>query len=128
MKGTRYLVLSATLLLAFGALSAFLSLVRAEVLARAPEAAPEVAAMLPDSAPNDVDLQVGIHGTGFAAVLSGTQVITPPLAYLGDTALQEVVFISSTLFSATVPWGLEPGLYPITVNNPDGQSGSLANA
>ena len=128
MKGTRYLVLSATLLLALGVLSAFLSLVRAEVLARAPEAAPGVSAILPNTAPNDVDVQVGIHGTGFAAVLSGTQVITPPLAYLGDTALEEVVLISSTLFSATVPWGLEPGVYTLTVVNPDGDTGGLAEA
>ena len=43
-------------------------------------------------------------------------------------SLIDVGWISSTEMTATVPWGLDPGIYTITVTNPDGQSGSLPNA
>ncbi|MBN2148398.1 MAG: hypothetical protein JW726_13500 [Anaerolineales bacterium] len=89
---------------------------------------PSVLAVEPVFAPNDLDTPAVILGTGFAAVLSGTQVITPPTAYLGNAALSDVIWVSTTTLSATVPWGLEPGAYTLTVANPDGGTGSLPNA
>ncbi len=89
---------------------------------------PTVLAVEPVFAPNDLDTPAVILGTGFAAVLSGTQVITPPTAYLGNAALSDVIWVSTTTLSATVPWGLEPGVYTLTVVNPDGGMGSLPNA
>lgn len=90
--------------------------------------APTVTAIVPNTTPNDLDTSVVISGTGFVAVLSGTLVMTSPLAYLGDTALEEVSWVNTTTLSATVPWGLVPGVYTLTVINPDGGTGSLSNA
>jgi hypothetical protein len=90
--------------------------------------APTVMGVDPTSTPNDLDTSIVITGTGFTAGLSGTLVITPPLAYLGDTALEEIIWVNTTTLSATVPWGLEPGVYTLTVVNPDGISSTLQNA
>lgn len=49
------------------------------------DAAPTVAGVAPTSATNDRDTPIVITGTGFAAVLSGTQVVTPPTVYLNGT-------------------------------------------
>ena len=87
-----------------------------------------VASVDPDSAPNDVDSPIVIHGTGFTATLSGTQVITAPTVTLGDNELAEVKWVNTTTLSATVLWGLEPQAYPLTVINPDGISSTLQNA
>lgn len=92
------------------------------------DAVPVVSAIDPDTAPNDVNTSLVISGTGFSAVLSGTQVITPPGVFLGAQALPEVAWVSSTLLGASLPWGMEPGVYDLTVVNPDGISASLAAA
>jgi photosystem II stability/assembly factor-like uncharacterized protein len=91
---------------------------------------PTVALVDPSSAPNDLDAHVAIAGSGFSAEFSGTLtlVITPPMAYLGDTSLQDVTWVSSTTLEATVPWGMDPGVYTMTVINPGGNSGSLPDA
>jgi photosystem II stability/assembly factor-like uncharacterized protein len=39
-----------------------------------------------------------------------------------------VTVVSDTTLTATVPWGLNPGVYPLTVVNPDGGSVTLPNA
>ena len=87
-----------------------------------------VTAVDPAVAPNDLDTPIIITGTGFAAELSGTLVITQPTAYLGATALEDVRWVSTTTLEATVPWGLDPGVYTVTVENPGGESGSVADA
>jgi photosystem II stability/assembly factor-like uncharacterized protein len=87
-----------------------------------------VSAVEPDSAPNDIDTPILIHGTGFTATLLGTEVITAPIVYLGDSQLAEVSLVNSTTLSATVLWGLEPGVYTLSVENPDGEFNSLADA
>jgi len=89
---------------------------------------PTVTAIGPASAYNDLDTSVVITGTGFAAGLTGTLVITPPTVWLGSTRLTDAGWVSSTTLTATVPWGLDPGVYTLTVTNPDGQAGSLPNA
>ena len=48
-----------------------------------------------------------------------------PTASLGTTALTDVTWVNSTTLTATVPWGMDPGVYTLTVVNPDGGTGSL---
>jgi photosystem II stability/assembly factor-like uncharacterized protein len=50
------------------------------------------------------------------------------MVYLGDSKLAEVSLVNTTTLSATVLWGLEPGVYTITVENPDGEFNSLTDA
>ena len=91
------------------------------------EGVPTITAVTPSTAPNDLDTPVVISGTSFVAI-SGTQVITPPLVYLGETPLNNIVLVTSTTLSATIPWGLDVGVYTLTVVNPDGAGGSLSSA
>ncbi len=73
----------------------------------------------PASAPNDLDTSIVITGTDFAA---GATV------HLGDTPLGDVGWVSSTTLTATAGWGMDPGVYTVTVSNPGGASASLAGA
>jgi photosystem II stability/assembly factor-like uncharacterized protein len=94
----------------------------------APLDAPTVTAVDPASAPNDLDTPIIITGTGFAVQFGSTVIITQPIVKLGETVLPDVGWVSSTTLTATVPWGMNPGVYTLTVINPDGQAGSLPNA
>ena len=60
----------------------------------------------PASAPNDLDTPIVITGTGFTAGMTVT---------LGNTQLPDATWVSSTTLTATVPWGLNPGVYTLTV-------------
>ena len=104
------------------------SILRSAQAASADVITPTVTAIDPASAPNDLDTPVIITGTDFTAELSGTLVLTSPIAYLGSTALTNVTWVNRTTLAATVPWGMDPGAYPLTVTNPDGGTGSLAGA
>jgi photosystem II stability/assembly factor-like uncharacterized protein len=73
----------------------------------------------PASGPNDLDTPITITGTDFAA---------PPTVTLGTTPLDVVGWVSTRTLTATVPWGLDPGVYTLTVENPDGGSASLTDA
>jgi len=95
------------------------SVLRAQQALAAPRQAPTVTAVDPASAPNDLDPPIVITGTGFTAGMTVT---------LGNTQLPDAGWVSSTTLTATVPWGLDPGVYTLTVTNPNGQSGSLTNA
>lgn len=77
--------------------------------ARAAPLNPMVTGVDPSSAPNDLDTPIVVTGTGFSAGLSGTLVITQPMAYLGDTALEDVSWVSTTTLEATVPGGMSRG-------------------
>lgn len=92
------------------------------------EPGPAVTGIFPSVAPNDLNTPVVIAGGGFAAALSSTLAITPPRAYLGKVALDEVTWVNSSTLRAVVPWGLDAGTWPLTVINPDGLSGTLASA
>jgi hypothetical protein len=83
------------------------------------EQAPTLIEVDPSSAPNDLDSPIVITGTGFAAT---------PTVTLGSTMLEEVGWVTSATLMATVPWGLDPGVYTMTVINPGGQSGVLPGA
>jgi photosystem II stability/assembly factor-like uncharacterized protein len=98
--------------------------------ARADAIAPIVSAVAPASAPNDIDRPVTITGSGFTALMdgTGTVVLTSPTASLGGTALADVTWVDSSTLTATVPWGVDPGMYALTVVNPDGGAGGLSSA
>ena len=81
--------------------------------------APTVTAVDPAVAPNDLDTPLVISGTGFTAV---------PTVTLGGTLLDSVGWVSAERLTATVPWGMEPGVYTLTVENPDGEAAFLPNA
>jgi photosystem II stability/assembly factor-like uncharacterized protein len=89
---------------------------------------PSVTDVAPALAPNDIDTAIVITGTGFSTGLSGTLVVTSPTAHLGSTPLEDVTWVNSTTLHATVLWGLSPGIYTLTVQNPSGRSASLPNA
>ena len=59
---------------------------------------------------------------------TGTVVVTSPTVSLGSTSLTDVTWVDSTTLTATVPWAMDPGVYALTVVNPDGGTGSLAGA
>lgn len=96
-------------------------------LAEASSQALAVTSVTPSSTPNGVDTPITITGTGFTAGLSGTVVITPPTVRLDNRTLTGG-WVSSTTLTTTVPAGMDPGVYTVTVTNPDGQSGSLPSA
>ncbi len=83
------------------------------------QSVPTVVQVNPSTAPNDIDISILITGTNFVAT---------PTVYLGTTRLEDVNWISDTLLEAVVPWGFTPRAYSLTVENPSGESGSLANA
>jgi photosystem II stability/assembly factor-like uncharacterized protein len=87
--------------------------------AASPAQAPTVDEVAPSSAPNDLDTTIVITGSGFVAV---------PTVTLSSTLLEEVGWVSAERLTATVPWGLEPGVYALTVENPGGGTGSLSDA
>jgi photosystem II stability/assembly factor-like uncharacterized protein len=89
---------------------------------------PTVTAVDPSMNPNNIDTPVVIRGSNFTATISGTVILTTPTAYLGDQALMDVIWVSTTTLSATVPWGLIPEVYSLTVVNHDGVSATLQNA
>jgi hypothetical protein len=89
------------------------------LLAAPGRAAPTVTAIEPNEAPNDLDITVLISGEGFEET---------PTVYLGETALTEVTWVSETELSAVVPWGMDPGVYALTVENPAGETSTLADA
>lgn len=126
MKAKRYSDVILPLFMAIGLLFLFLVMMRSIAAASIADA-PTVTAVRPDQSPNDLDTPVVISGTGFTAI-SGTYVITPPLVYLGDTTLENVTWVESATLGAVVPWGLVPGVYTLTVINPDGGTGFLPNA
>jgi photosystem II stability/assembly factor-like uncharacterized protein len=80
---------------------------------------PTVLLVNPTSAPNDLDTPI---------VITGTHFVSTPTVYLGDTSLDDVTWASSTTLEATVPWGMDSGVYTLTVENPGGEAGSLTDA
>jgi len=98
------------------------------MLTAPPVATPTVVAVGPGQAPNNLDVTLTLTGTDFHAVLSGTEVLTVPTVSLDSFVLPAVGWISSTALTATVPWGLDAGVYTVTVTNPDGGAGCRPSA
>ncbi len=70
----------------------------------------------PAAGPNDLDTAITITGDNFENGITAT---------LGSTDLLNLAWISGTRLTATVPWGLSPGIYTLTVQNPGGESSLL---
>lgn len=120
----RMFATAATVLISAAALLILLGMLgRAEPgerpAALAAPAAPTVTEVDPASGPNDLDTSIVITGTDFDVGITVT---------LGSTALDDAGRVSSTRLTATVPWGLEPGVYTLTVENPGGASAGLTDA
>ena len=80
---------------------------------------PVILSIEPNSAPNDFDTSVVILGSGY---------VDSPTVYIGETLLEEITWVSEDQLDATVPWGLAPGDYTLSVENPDGSLASLPDA
>ncbi len=93
-----------------------------------PHEDPIIISVEPSTAPNDLDTVIIISGTGFSATITNTQVITQPTVVLGNVQLNDATWITTTLITATVPWGMNTGSYDLTVTNPDGGTDRLTNA
>lgn len=89
---------------------------------------PTLLGVSPAWGPNDLTTPITITGSSFSAVLSGTTPITAPTVYLGDIALGGVHWVSTQTLTASVPWGLSPQPYSLSVVNPEGGSATLAGA
>lgn len=140
---TRWLTVTITIALSTTALVVLLGLMKQDtarlstpvlaastnrVAAPSTPTTPTVTAVDPSQTPNDIDTPIVIHGSNFTTTVSGTVVLTMPTAHIGGQALMDVVWVNSTTLSATVPWGLDPGVYSLTVTNPGGGWDDLPDA
>lgn len=66
--------------------------------------------------------------TNMYITVIGQNFVPTPTLLLGPVVLREVTFVNAQTLTALVPWGLEPGTYPLIVTNPDGQSATLPDA
>ncbi|HRJ40272.1 MAG TPA: IPT/TIG domain-containing protein [Caldilineaceae bacterium] len=80
---------------------------------------PGLLSVQPNSGFDSAATAVLIHGSGF---------ISTPTVSLASTPLLDVTFVNSTTLTASVPMGLTPGVYALTVKNPDLQQITQPNA
>jgi photosystem II stability/assembly factor-like uncharacterized protein len=90
--------------------------------AQAETLAPQLTAVQPDRAANDVDTPIEIRGEHFSNEESLPQV------FLGSTPLPQIVWEDENTLSALVPWGIHAGVYDLRVINPDGSEDTLETA
>lgn len=83
------------------------------------QAAPSPAAVQPNTVSNLADTELVVTGAGF---VDGAVVVLSGIGGLNTT------FVSSSLLRAVLPAGAAPGVYSLTVVNPDAASATLANA
>lgn len=119
---------AAALIALFGLLKGWARNLQSALAAQADIIAPTITMVEPTNPYNDIDTPIVITGTGFTAELSGTQVLTAPIAYLGSTVLDNITWVNDTTLNAIVPWGMAPDVYTLTVTNPDGGTAALSNA
>ncbi|MCS7226464.1 MAG: hypothetical protein NZ821_05665 [Gloeomargarita sp. SKYB31] len=79
--------------------------------------------MIASAVPRDL-----YSATNMYITVTGQNFVPTPTLILGPAVLREVTFVNSQTLTALIPWGLEPGSYPLTVTNPDGQSATLPDA
>jgi hypothetical protein len=84
-----------------------------------PNPAPLLSGMTPDQGNPALPTPVQITGSGFLEM---------PSLRLGDTWLVNVTLVNSTTLTATVPPGMLPGVYDLTLYNGDCQEATLENA
>jgi len=117
---SRWFSLVFVLSLSIGVLFTFFSLLAGIREAAAAPMALTVTSVSPTVTQNDLDTPLVITGTGF---------VDGATAMLGDTALTDVTWVSAERLEATLPWGVDPGIYyDLTVTNPGGASATLPEA
>jgi hypothetical protein len=84
---------------------------------------PTVVSVEPASGFNDIDTRVTITGGDFVAGVDGTATVA-----LGGTQLTDVTWVDTQTLTATVPWGMDPRAYGLTVTNPGGAAATLPSA
>ena len=85
---------------------------------------PTVSGVEPASAYNDIDTLVTVTGSDFEVGIDGTVTVS-----LGAIPLTDVTWVDAQTLTATVPWGVTPGVYTLTVTNPgSGTPGTLTGA
>ena len=95
-----------------------------------PDAVPAGLSMAPDAGYLDEAVPVVITGTGFLTSATESQgggspvIDTQTRAWLGSTELTGVTWVGTTTLNATVPAGLAPGTYDLTVENALGNTGT----
>ncbi len=80
---------------------------------------PSISSLNPQQGPNNMPITLDITGSNFAPGLT---------ARLNTTPLEGVTFINSTRIRAEVPLNITPGIYALTITNPNGQFAQRANA
>jgi hypothetical protein len=88
---------------------------------------PSVTAVEPAFAYNDIDTRVTITGADFVIDASATPAVAPTIT-LGTTPLTDVTWVDTQTLTATVPWGMNPDVYGLTVTNPGGEATTLPAA
>ena len=81
--------------------------------------APTLVSLTPDSDPASQPVPVAISGTGFSGI---------PSIALGGLWLEDVVLLDDITITATIPAGLLPGTYDLTLYNGDCQEAVLLDA
>lgn len=80
---------------------------------------PSVFSITPNSGVNTAPVSVVIQGANFFGM---------PTARLGSGYFLSITGATATTLNGTVPAGIPPGVYALTVTNPDAQSGTLSPA
>lgn len=80
---------------------------------------PIIEDVYPRALPNATNVYITVTGQNF---------LPTPTLTLGPAILEDVTLVNSQTLTALVRWGLEPGIYPLTVTNPDGQSDTQEDA
>lgn len=96
---------------------------------------PEPTSIDPSSGPRSTATPVTILGRNFEPHVAvdydeqqGSRISSAFTARLGETALEQVTYVSATQLEAVVPAGLAAGTHDLTVVDPRGASGVLAAA
>jgi len=84
---------------------------------------PTISRLTPAQGPDDTPVTVDILGLNFAPGLTATLSISSP-----QVLLEGLLFIDSTHLRGIVPINVTPGVYTLTVTNPDSSSGMLPDA
>ena len=116
---SRWFFLVFVIVLSFSILFAFFGLLTSFRQASAAPEALTVTSVSPNKTPNDLDTRLVITGTGFVDGAS---------AQVGGMPLVEVAWVSAERLEAKLPWGMQPGIYALTVFNPGGESATLPDA
>lgn len=80
---------------------------------------PTILTVDPVEGDNAIDTQITVSGTNF---------LDSPFVRIGEWYLPSVHFVSSSTLTGTIPAGLDPGTYDVTIENPDGQLATLSGA